>query len=206
MGDKSEQTKQRILAVAKEEFSDKGFMGASLRIIAEKASVTTGALYGIFSDKNHLFNELVYRPAESLCSMYENEILLFNNLQDSEKLKILDSFNDSYALMFVNFIYDNFDEFKLIVMSSGGTIYEQYIDKLITLETRSMVCFFKILKQNGSEIPELRADLIHMLVSSYFNGMFEVVAHDMKKEDAIEYVLIIAKFFHCGWKNLFKIQ
>ena len=35
----------RILESAKEEFLDKGFLGASLNNICRKAGVTTGALY-----------------------------------------------------------------------------------------------------------------------------------------------------------------
>lgn len=39
------ETRKELLKCAKEEFMDKGFMGASLRNICQKAGVTTGALY-----------------------------------------------------------------------------------------------------------------------------------------------------------------
>ena len=42
------ETRKELLMCAKEEFMDKGFMGASLRNICQKAGVTTGALYFFF--------------------------------------------------------------------------------------------------------------------------------------------------------------
>lgn len=43
------QTKEMLLKAAKEQFMEKGYMGASLRTICKEAGVTTGALY--FSSK-----------------------------------------------------------------------------------------------------------------------------------------------------------
>ena len=59
MEDKSSVTLENILHAALEEFSDKGFLGASLRQIVKKAGVTTGAFYGYFSSKEALFAAIV---------------------------------------------------------------------------------------------------------------------------------------------------
>ena len=53
------ETRKELLKCAKEEFMDKGFMGASLRNICQKAGVTTGALYFFFKDKDDLFCNVV---------------------------------------------------------------------------------------------------------------------------------------------------
>ena len=58
MEEKSPDTLKKIEQAAMEEFSDKGFLGASLRQIVKKAGVTTGAFYGYFSSK-----EAVVSPA-----------------------------------------------------------------------------------------------------------------------------------------------
>ena len=46
MEEKSTVTLEKIQQAAMEEFSEKGFQGASLRQIVKQAGVTTGALYG----------------------------------------------------------------------------------------------------------------------------------------------------------------
>ena len=53
------ETKIHLIQCAKKEFMEKGFAGASLRGICQKAGVTTGALYFFFQDKDDLFCEVV---------------------------------------------------------------------------------------------------------------------------------------------------
>jgi len=52
----SEQTRQEILAAAREAFGRLGYDGASVGGIAKAAQVTTGALYHHFADKPALFS------------------------------------------------------------------------------------------------------------------------------------------------------
>ena len=59
MEEKSSDTLEKIQQAALEEFSEKGFLGASLRLIVKNAGVTTGAFYGYFSSKEALFASLV---------------------------------------------------------------------------------------------------------------------------------------------------
>ena len=49
----------RITDAAREEFSEKGNMGASLRKIAEKAGVTVGAIQTRYKSKDELFVSLL---------------------------------------------------------------------------------------------------------------------------------------------------
>ena len=48
MESKTQDTLERIQQAALDEFSEKGFLGASLRQIVKHAGVTTGAFYGYF--------------------------------------------------------------------------------------------------------------------------------------------------------------
>ncbi|WOE75776.1 TetR/AcrR family transcriptional regulator [Alterisphingorhabdus coralli] len=52
---RSAETQARIIAVARDEFAEHGFGGASLAAIVRKADVTTGAIYHHFADKKGLF-------------------------------------------------------------------------------------------------------------------------------------------------------
>ena len=59
MESKAPDTLERIQQAALDEFSEKGFLGASLRQIVKHAGVTTGAFYGYFSSKEALFASIV---------------------------------------------------------------------------------------------------------------------------------------------------
>ncbi len=63
------ETKEKLLASAKSEFLEKGYMKASLRKICAQAEVTTGALYFFFKDKEDLFCSIVEKPLRDLLEM-----------------------------------------------------------------------------------------------------------------------------------------
>lgn len=56
----------RVLAAAREVFSDKGLEGASVRAIAAAAGCTTGAIYSQFTGKEELYAEIL---SESLTTL-----------------------------------------------------------------------------------------------------------------------------------------
>ena len=68
--EKSPATLERIKQAALEEFSEKGFQGASLRQIVKQAGVTTGAFYGYFSSKEALFASIVEPHAAALMGRF----------------------------------------------------------------------------------------------------------------------------------------
>ena len=109
---------------------------------------------------------------------------------------------DSKVDVMIDIIYDNFDAFKLIVCKSAGSGYEYYIDKMIDVETKNTVRFIKQLNDAGIKMNVVRADLSHMLSSAMFNGIFEVVAHDLPREEARGYIKQVQGFFSAGWDKL----
>ena len=54
-----ESTLARIHQVARKEFREGGFCGASLRSIVKSVGMTTGAFYGYYKSKEELFAALV---------------------------------------------------------------------------------------------------------------------------------------------------
>ena len=45
-----------------------------------------------------------------------------------------------------------------------------------------------------------------MITSAYLTAVFETVAHDMTREQAIVYVNELAVFFNCGWSGLLRLK
>ena len=64
-------TLNKIQQAALDEFSEKGFLSASLRQIVKQAGVTTGAFYGYFSSKEDLFAAIVEPHALSLIHIFD---------------------------------------------------------------------------------------------------------------------------------------
>lgn len=192
----------KILECAKEEFMEKGFSEASVRTIAEKAGYTTGMVYARFADKNELFRAIVEDGANELYDYFKKTEDDFANFPPARQRDEMHAYVDEKVDVMVDIIYDHFDAFKLIVCKSAGSSYAYYIDKMIEIETDNTVRFINALKEIGQPINDVRADLNHMLASALFNGMFEVVAHDLSKEDARVFIKQLQYFFNVGWDKL----
>ena len=54
----------------------------------------------------------------------------------------------------------------------------------------------------GMSPPQLDAQLCHIIASGMFNGIFEIVVHDMPKEQAMRYVDQLRDFYTAGWLKL----
>ncbi len=202
MRTKNELAVEKILECAKEEFMEKGFEGASMRSIAEKSGYTTGMVYGRFADKSQLFKELVGEAADQLFDYFSGTEDEFAAFPPERQYNEMHTYVDSKVDVMIDIIYNNFDAFKLIVCKSAGSGYEYYIDKMIDVETKNTVRFIKQLNDAGIKMNVVRADLSHMLSSAMFNGIFEVVAHDLPREEARGYIKQVQDFFSAGWDKL----
>ena len=64
----------------------------------------------------------------------------------------------------------------------------------------------KLIAEAGYQPEELDENLIHMVASSMFNGMFETVRYDMPREKAISYMNSLREFYSAGWFRLLGIS
>lgn len=202
MREKDDSARGKILDAAKAEFIERGFAEASMRTIAERAGFTTGMLYSRFADKSEIFRELVESPADELYNYFMTVQNEFAGFPPEYQRREMHPYVAQKIDRMVDLIYDNFDAFKLILCKSGGTSYEYYVEKMIDVETESTFRFIDAVKGAGYEIADIRKDLAHMLASAMFNGMFEVVMHDLSREDARQYILKLQEFFNAGWDKL----
>jgi len=195
-------TLELIQQVGKEEFLAKGFEGASLRSIANHAGVTTGAIYGYFSDKGALFESLVEPAAGEFYARFMAAQQAFANLPHEKQVEENFNLSNQSLQELLDYVYQHFDSFQLIVSSSSGTKYEYYIEELVHVETEATHRFIQVLDQLGYHPVPITKNLTHILSNAYFSAIFETVAHGMDKKEADQYVAHLSRFFWAGWKTL----
>lgn len=69
--------KENIINSALAEFKDKGYSGASMRVIAHNAKMTSGNIYRYFKSKEDLFYYAVgpvYKQVSDLGKKFQNEV------------------------------------------------------------------------------------------------------------------------------------
>lgn len=188
-------TRQLIMDAAKDEFLEKGYLGASLRNIAKKANVTTGAFYGYFDGKEELFSAIVSPCAAAVMCRFSQSRDSFFELPKNPSSGEFDCIN-----WMVDYMYDHYDVFKILICAGDGTKYETFVHDMVEIEVDSTFRYLE--KSNPSQTMD--RTLCHMIVSGMFGGIFELIEHDTPIEKAKPFVDSLRRFNHAGWMNLMK--
>lgn len=202
MANEESTTLKNILSAGKAEFLEKDFNSASLRNIVKTAGVTTGAFYGYFSGKEALFSALVEEHAKAIMNIFMSAQESFEELSDEEKINHMGVESRTSLNEIVDYIYEHFDEFKLIICKSEGTSYENFIHNMVEIEVEETYQFIDALRSQGKHVPNIEKAVCHMIVSGMFSGIFELIEHDMKKENAKKYVSEFQDFYIAGWSKI----
>ena len=102
----------------------------------------------------------------------------------------------------MDFIYAHWDVFRLLTRCTGINCYEDMLNHMIDIEADYTLRFLEATGNDTLERGRLTPMLLHMLSSTYYSGLFEIVRHDMAKPDAMSYVSQLRRFFTRGWADL----
>ena len=206
VADKDElNTRAKILRAAKQEFFANGFADTNVRAIAEKAGGTTGALYNLFDNKDGIFEALVSGVFDEFLAIvrHHDGFDAENFGMKTSDLSSITELSQRRFLRMIDFFYDNWDAMKLIVCCSKGSSYEHIFDKAIDITDRETLQW---LEQDGVKMSRRIRFFIHVMVTSHFENLKEIFYHNLKKSEAVEYILDF-NVYHCaGWKQYWMEQ
>ena len=195
-------TLEKIQQIAIAEFLDKGFRGASLRQIVRNAGVTTGAFYGYFSCKEALFASIVEPHAKALMNKFVDAQLSFSALPSSEKPQHVGVESGEYIDWMVDYVYEHKDPVKILFSCAEGTSYDNFIHNMVEIEEEATLSYLDILRQMGKDIPTLDKSLCHIIASTMFDSIFEIVIHDIPYDEAKRNIKLLRDFYSAGWQRL----
>lgn len=195
-------TLEKIQQAAIEEFLEKGFLEASLRQIVKHAGVTTGAFYGYFSSKQALFASIVEPHAARMMSKYVDAHISFSAIPEEKQPEHMGVESGSYIHWLVNYICENRNPVKLLICRAEGTGYENFVHSMVEIEVESTFKYMETLRRLGKDIPELDQSLCHIIASGMLGGIFEIVIHDIPREQAMRDVEQLREFYTAGWLKL----
>lgn len=196
------ETLRRIHRAAMEEFLEKGFQEASLRRIVKNAGVTTGAFYGYYSSKTAVFAALVEPHAAAVMGRFMTAQTDFAALPREEQPAHMGKESGECVEWMIDYIYDHYKPFKLLLCHSDGTPYENFVHNMVEIEVEYTFRYMEVLKSLGHQVPELDKELCHIIVSGMFEGLFEIVRHDMPKDRAKHFIDQLQEFFTAGWLKI----
>ena len=184
----------------------KGFLNASLRNIVKNAGVTTGAFYRYYDSKEALYSALVGEQAKYVLDLFNNTVDEFEKMPGEVQTEQMTDVSRDCMIQMLDYVYEHYDAFKLLIECSEGTQYSDFIHQLVVREVESTYTYMETLKKMGHVVEPLNKKLIHMIASGLFSGIFETIIHDMPKEEADEYVSQMRRFYSAGWSELLNIE
>lgn len=190
---------ERILECAKKEFLEKGYTDASLRTIASEADTSTNSIYVRFKDKEGLFAAIVEPVSAEFMSRCLNIQETFHGFDSETQRREVGTYSGNAMLDMMDYIYDHFDEFRLLLDSSYGTKFHNFVDMLVSMEEEYTWKWMEVTSSRMELEGEMTKEFYHIMTTSYFEGIFEVVRHKMSREDAKKYVSMMGKYHHAGF-------
>ena len=193
---------EKIVAAAFKEFLDYGFQEASMRRIASACGMSASGLYKHFHGKEDMFAALVDPAIDGLMALYhEIENDYFEELNSQKPCNLWADLGETVRAMM--YVYDHFDEFKLIVCKSQGTKYEGFTHEMAELKEEVTFRYMKALVHKGISASKVNKKEFHLLVTANVEAVFQAVVHDFSRKEALHYAKTLEKFYLPAWKSLF---
>ena len=202
MAKRVEGRSDKLLECAMDEFMEMGYQEASLRVIAAKADTTTGSIYTRFRDKEGLFHALVDATVNELMQWMRESNDDFADKPAREQRETVFSYRPEIWEQLVDFIYAHWDVFRLLTRCTDIDCYEDMVNRMIDIDAAYTRRFLEATGNDAIESGRLTPMLLHMLSNAYYSGLFEIVRHDMAKDEALSYVSQLRRFFTRGWSDL----
>lgn len=190
---------EKLVECAKAEFLEKGFDGASLRNVAGNAETSTSSIYIRFGDKDGLLLYITKPVTDGFIDIYKSVQQNFSEMPSDVQSETVDEYSTKGMYRLIDYIYDNFDVFRILLDSSCDKFFRVFEHELIDIELEYTLMFMNATGcdsiQNGTVTP----DFLHIVISCFFNGFFEPVRHGMSKDEAYRYIGMLSKYHRAGF-------
>ncbi|MCR4939156.1 MAG: TetR/AcrR family transcriptional regulator [Treponemataceae bacterium] len=193
---------KRLLQVAREEFLQKGFEGASIREIAKKAETSPRALYTRFENKEELFAAVVEPSYSSFMDMFHKDK---KDYWDHARNKDFSKAPEDYYKKYLDFVYERRDDFILILKCSQGTRFSGFSKKLGELDLQSVrenapdiIKDFKI-----DEYDQATKLFLESITYAFYDDLFAPLVKGIDLQVAKDYITKLTKFYNGGLPSFY---
>ena len=186
-----------IIQAAYAEFLTYGFQKASLHKIAEKAGVTTGAIYTRYKNKDALFVSLLQNFFETMQDLFIPVAEEYEKARRSAQPEdILRAINAEEKVYF-QLLTEHYDDCTLFFCRSDGSSAETVLDELMDHKTEQTVEFFF---QVYGKKPN--ADAIRLLMGAQFGYFRQLLDKRIEKDRMLACLQSVLDFTNAGWRRL----
>ncbi len=197
MANKDHSLDDGIIQAAYSEFLAYGFQKASLHKIAEKAGVTTGAIYTRYKNKDALFVSLLQDFFEAMKVLFAPVAEEYKKAKHSARPEdILRAINAEESIYF-RLLTEHYDDCTLFFSRSDGSSVEMILKEIMNTKTKQTVEFFSEVYGKAPN-----EDAIRLLMGSQFWYFRQLLNEHLDEDEMFDCLRSILDFFNAGWRQL----
>ena len=189
----------KIMAAAREEFLEKGYAGASLRKIAEKAGATVGAIQTRYPSKDALFGDLLKPLLDGIAALFQSTRAEYDAGAGGDFLAGLQTSMQHESAAILHLIFDHYEEAVLLLCRSAGSSFEHYFDGIVQSKIKESIAFFRAAGFAGID-----EKLLGILIAAQFDGYRRIVAECADRKAAEQYLGALMVYHFGGWTAYFE--
>ena len=191
------ESRDKLIACARREFSEKGFAKASLRKITSEAGLTTGAVYFFFKDKNGLFGAVVDEALKGFMEIIHRHFTM-EIQEDLTKYVHVKGDHDELAQTIVSYLYDNYDVMMLLFDKAHGSEYENVIDRIIDELEKA---YAMLAEKYAAVCPGKRVNryMLHYMTHIQVDAFEHLLNHEPDKEKALRIINPVMDMLITTW-------
>ncbi len=202
------ETRDNILKVSKALFFKTGFKDTSIRKIASKANLTSGALYKHFSSKEDILDAIVgpyvddwWKQCDKLLDRFEFDLLKAKTMADIKKLIARDE-----AKWIYSYIKKNSDVWKFIFFNSTGTKYQHFFDEFIQYETNITLKILNKIDPEKKYLEVISDTEIYFIIKGFYSMGLSVYDDEFDDDKRVNFFSILGTMYKPFWERLFSIN
>ena len=188
---------KRLIEVAKKEFLEKGFEGASIRIIAHEAETSPRAVYTRFENKEELFAAVVEPVYSDFIKMFNEDKILY---WDMARRKDFSKNPEEYYLRYLDYAYSHKDQFVLIMQKSKGTRFEHFTQTLCEIDLTELNKQLPEILENFKKFQKDKSTQLFLstITYSFYNALFAPLIEGVELDVAKSYITKLTQFYNDG--------
>ena len=186
-----------IIQAAYSEFLAYGFQKASVHKIAEKAGVTTGAIYTRYKNKDALFASLLQDFFGTMKTLFTPIAEEYEKAKHSAQPEdILRAINAEERIYF-QLLIGHYDDCSLFFCRSDGSSVETMLHELMDQKAEQTVEFFSQLYGKKPN-----ADAIRLLMGAQFWYFRQLLDKHLEEDEMFACLQAVLDFTNAGWRQL----
>ena len=174
-----------------------------MRTIATAANTSTNSIYVRFGDKEGLFSAIVEPVLSEMIERFLKIQETFHQMDRAAQAAQMPEYSDGGTSELMDYMYEHLDAFRLLLDASYGTRFHNFVDELVRIEVEYTYKYMEAVGYPAQFGDALTEKLLHIVTTSRFESIFEVIRHGMSREEAEKYIELLSRYHRTGFLAIF---